>query len=95
MKKLFTGVLLLAFMFGYASIAVAQDEEAPAEEASSEPLVKYKEKTVYDFEDDTISGDLTKPDGEYLEARKRAKHRSLIKIRENFKEKVVTSVRKL
>jgi hypothetical protein len=54
-----------------------------------EPRVEYEKKTVIDFEDDTIQGDLTRPDGEYVEARKRVSHSNLIQIRENWKEKVL------
>jgi hypothetical protein len=57
--------------------------------------VTYKKQTEYSFEDDTIEGDLTKPDGEYVEARKRVKHSNLIRIREEFKDKVMQSVGEL
>jgi len=57
--------------------------------------VTYKKTTEYSFDDDTIEGDLTKPDGEYVEARKRVKHSNLIKIREEFKDKVMQSVGEL
>jgi len=40
--------------------ALAQAEKKP------EPTVQYEKKTVIDFEDDTIQGDLTRPDGEYV-----------------------------
>jgi len=46
--------------------------------------VQYKSKTVYDFDDDIVEGDLVRPDGEFVDSRKGAKHSSLIKIRENF-----------
>ena len=46
--------------------------------------VSYKQKTVYDFDDDLVEGDLVRPDGEFVDSRKGAKHSSLIKIRENF-----------
>ena len=57
--------------------------------------VLFKKKTVYNFEDDTITGDLTRPDQEFLTGRKMARHKSLIRIRENFKEKVLQSVKEL
>jgi hypothetical protein len=53
--------------------------------------VEYQRKTVINFEDDTIEGDLKTPDGEYLEARKKARHKSLIKIRENFRRRIIQS----
>lgn len=57
--------------------------------------VSYKKTTEYSFDDDTIEGDLTKPDGEYVEARNKVRHSNLIKIREEFKDKVMQSVGEL
>ena len=54
--------------------------------------VTYKQKTVYDFDDDTVEGDLVRPDGEFVDSRKNAKHSSLIKIRENFIPEMLKSV---
>jgi hypothetical protein len=54
--------------------------------------VEYQKKTVINFEDDTIQGDLTRPDGEYVEARKKVDHSKLIKIREEWKDKVMQEV---
>jgi len=56
-----------------------------------EPRIEYEKKTVINFDDDTIQGDLTRPDGEYVEARKRVNHSNLIRIRENWREKVKQS----
>lgn len=69
----------------FAAPALAQDKGG----------VTYKKTTEYSFEDDTIEGDLTKPDGEYVEARKKVRHSNLIKIREEFKDKVMQSVGEL
>ena len=55
----------------------------------TQPQVQYEKKTVIDFEDDTIQGDLTRPDGEYVEARKRVTHSNLIQVRDNWREKVL------
>jgi hypothetical protein len=62
--------------------ASAQEKKGP------EPRVEYEKKTVINFDDDTIQGDLTRPDGEYVEARKRVDHSNLIRIREDWREKV-------
>jgi len=61
----------------------AQEAKKPPE-----PRVEYEKKTVINFDDDTIQGDLTRPDGEYVEARKRVNHSNLIKIREDWRDKV-------
>ncbi|MGZ6142652.1 MAG: adventurous gliding motility protein CglF [Myxococcales bacterium] len=75
-KKLFTVFAGLAML---SSVAIAAP---PAPAAGGD--VTYKQKTVYDFDDDTVEGDLVRPDGEFVDSRKAAKHSSLIKIRENF-----------
>lgn len=62
---------------------------AQAKKDAPAPKVEYEKKTVINFEDDTIQGDLTRPDGEYVEARKKVHHSNLIKIRENWREKVL------
>ena len=65
--------------------AFAQDAKAGGGD------VTYKSKTVYDFDDDTVEGDLVRPDGEFVDTRKGAKHSSLIKIRENFIPEMIKS----
>lgn len=75
-------VALVALALPLAGSAQAK-KDAPA------PKVEYEKKTVINFEDDTIQGDLTRPDGEYVEARKKVQHSNLIKIREDWREKVL------
>jgi hypothetical protein len=57
--------------------------------------VVYKKHTVVDFGDDTVEGDLSKPDGQYLESRKRFRHQRLIKVRENFRPEILQSISNL
>ncbi len=64
---------------------------AQAAAAGGGDNVQYKSKTVYDFDDDTVEGDLVRPDGEFVDTRKGAKHSSLIKIRENFIPEMIKS----
>ncbi len=73
------------------TLAFAQSKKDKAGDES----VRYAKTTTINFEDDTIEGDLTRPDGEYVEARKRVKHSNLIRIREEFKDKVMQSVGEL
>ena len=82
MKK---SLLILALMAPFAAVA----------QQGGDGNVRYAKTTQIDFEDDTIEGDLTKPDGEYVEARKKVKHSNLIRIREEFKDKVLQSVGEL
>lgn len=85
MRKL---VLLMAL--AVPMLAKAQSPQ-PAQGAGSAPApkVEYEKKTVINFEDDTIEGDLKRPDGEYVEARRRVSHSNLIRIREDWKDKVM------
>ncbi len=80
----------LALVSAMALPAQAQDKKG-----GGEGNVTFKKQTEYTFDDDTIEGDLTRPDGEYVEARKKVKHSNLIKIREEFKDKVMQSVGEL
>ena len=63
--------------------------------AADDGNVVYQKKQVVDFGDDTIEGDLTKPDGDVFDARKRAHHSKLIRIRANFRSEVLQSIRSL
>jgi hypothetical protein len=80
--------LVLAGMILAPSLALAQAKgkaaPAAAPAAAGGDNVTYKAKTTYDFDDDIVEGDLVRPDGEFVDSRKMAKHSSLIKIRENF-----------
>jgi hypothetical protein len=73
------------------TLAVALPLLAAAQEKSGAPKVEYEKKTVINFEDDTIEGDLKRPDGEYVEARQKVDHSNLIRIREDWREKVMQS----
>jgi hypothetical protein len=81
-------ILMLALL---AVPLAARAAEGAAPPAGGQPKVEYEKKTVINFEDDTIEGDLKRPDGEYVEARERVDHSNLIKIRENWREKVMQS----
>lgn len=71
--------LLGAVMLGVPAAASAQDDDA----------------TTYDFDDDLVSGDLVRPDGELLNVRRRGRRASLIRIREHFVPEMLKSVEDL
>ena len=87
---LFGGIALAAA----PTTAFAQDKAAPAAAAGGggEDNVQYKAKTVYDFEDDTVEGDLQRPDGELVSSQKKAEHSSLIEIRKDFIPEMLKSL---
>ena len=90
--KLIAGIALLG-LFASVGGARAADEKAAAPAGGSasaagagaaEEGSTYKAKTVYDFEDDMVEGDLQRPDGELVNALKRTEHSSLIEVRKDF-----------
>lgn len=57
--------------------------------------VQYAEKTEYTFDDDVVTGDLVRPDGELTVVRKKGKERSLIRVRQHFIPEMLKSVEDL
>ena len=93
MKKLIIGFAVIGSLtfVGAAGRALAADEAAGGGDKAAaaggggdDANTTYKAKTVYDFEDDTVEGDLQRPDGELVSAQKKAEHSSLIEIRKDF-----------
>jgi hypothetical protein len=78
--------LLVVMLLSVPVLGTAQEEKG-----APPPRVEYEKRTVINFEDDTIEGDLKRPDGEYVEARQRVDHSNLIRIREDWREKVMHS----
>ena len=70
--------------------ALAQDKAAPPEERPGVKVVREPDKvivrkrTVIDFNDVTVEGELTKPEGSYVLDRGRTKFNSLIRLRDDF-----------
>ena len=84
MKRLFTAVGMVAVL---ASPAWAQDKVI--QEADK---VVVRKKTVIDFTDVAVEGELTKPEGSYVLNKKQAQFKSLIKVRDNFQPELKKSV---
>ena len=82
MKRwLIMALLMLAFGF-----VVAQDVDEQGR------LVKYREKTVIDFEDIMLEGQIKKPSGSFLMDRSKKKFNSLINLKKEFNKELVKSV---
>ncbi len=80
MKKLLTMFVVFAAVVAFAPAALAQDGDEP---------------TTYSFEDDLVTGDLMRPDGENLVSRRRGRHASLIQVRRHFVPEMLKSVENL
>lgn len=84
MKRL-ASVVMGVVLFGVP--AMAQDSGGGKDTVKviqEEDRTVYRKKTVIDFTDVAVEGDLTKPEGSYLLNRKKTDFQSLIKVRENF-----------
>lgn len=79
MKSLIT-ILVAGVFVVVANTATAQD---------------FAEKTEYSFDDDVVTGDLVRPDGEMMVVRKKGKERSLIRVRQHFIPEMLKSVEDL
>ena len=82
MKKFFVGLfLLLSFMF----VSAQETDEVGR-------LIKYREKTVIDFEDVMLEGQIKKPSGSFLMDRSKTKFDSMINLKQDFNKELVKSV---
>jgi len=78
--------LVFTALLAVGSIAASSGASAQSEVAP---------ETTYDFEDDLVTGDLVRPDGEQLIVRRRGRRASLIQIREHFIPEMLKSVEDL
>jgi hypothetical protein len=79
MKRIIALALLSASL-AFSSAAFAQEDKVVTEADKT----VFKKKTIIDFSDVTIQGELTKPEGSYVLNRKKTSFKSLLKIRANF-----------
>ena len=80
MRTLWLSAVLLLLTFGFSPEALAQEGQAESEVTRT----TYKRKTIIDFSDVTIQGELTKPAGSYLLNRRKTKFRLLLEVRTDF-----------
>ena len=80
-----------SFFVGVLATVVLSSDMGFAQDSTEQATI-YKKHTVFSFEGDTIDGDLRRPDGAYIEARKELTHSNLIKVREDFRLKILESV---
>ena len=72
--------------------AAARPRPAPTAAGTTAAAPKVKN---YDFDADFIDGELVRPEGEFLNARKPAEHGSLIRVRTDFIREIVKSAEDL
>lgn len=77
-------LLLGAWILISAPAATAWSQESGDDVVQEGDRTVFKKKTVIDFSDVTIQGELTKPEGSYLLNRKQTKFKSLLTLRMDF-----------
>ena len=77
--------------FGWAILVAMTLWGAAALAEDGSDQVVYKKKTVIDFSDVTIEGELTKPDGSYVVSRKLSRFSTLIQYRQDYKFELLNS----
>ncbi len=99
--KLVIGIVAISATLGltaatsgraFAEEAGGAAPAAPGARGGDEAGTSYKAKTVYDFEDDMVEGDLQRPDGELVNSLGKTQHTSLIEIRKDFIPEMLKSL---
>ena len=79
----------------FSALALALPAAAQDSTVVEADRTVYNKKTVIDFSDVSIEGELTKPEGSYIKNRKKTRFRNLIELRGNFRPELSRSVSKL
>jgi hypothetical protein len=81
MRKAFAALAVLA------SVPVFAQAKGDSSVQEADKTV-FRKKTVIDFTDVAVEGELTKPEGTYTLSKKQTRFKSLIKVRENFRQEL-------
>src|SRR5580658_570900 len=81
--KILLSMTVLSVTALASTVALAQDNVIHEADKTV-----FKKKTVIDFNDVTLEGDLTKPEGSYILNRRKTRFGSLIKLRDNFNDEL-------
>lgn len=89
MKKFFA----LCFLVLFAAGAIGQEEAVDTGDRDTDGRkIIYRSKTVIDFEDVMLEGQIKKPSGSFLMDRTKTKFNSLINLKKDFNKELVKSV---
>jgi len=78
-KKWIVALIAAAVLYGLSGNLFAEEE-------------RFKKKTVIDFDEVLLEGELKKPAGQYITERREMKFDTLIKGRTNFEKEMLKSV---
>ncbi|WP_141621218.1 hypothetical protein [Myxococcus sp. AB036A] len=91
MRRLVSAVMVLG-LWAAPSVAMSQEPRDTVKVVQEEDRTVFRKKTVIDFTDVAVEGELTKPEGSYVLHRKKTDFQSLIKVRDNFDPELQKSV---
>lgn len=94
-RVLFSALALAAITITGFGFAPTADAQVTVKTVRGKDRVIYRKKTVIDFEDSTVEGELVKPEQSSYTVRGRAKFNSLIKYRLNFIREMWNTARNL
>ena len=79
------GLLVIMLFSSLPALAQEKSDAKPGPKVIQEAdKVVVRKRTVIDFNDVTVEGELTKPEGSYLLNRNKTRFQSLIRLRDNF-----------
>lgn len=91
-KPTILSLTLVTALTAFAPQAARADEPTPAPEApTTTDAVVYAHRTVLDFSAITLTGEVERPAGSYVTARKKPKFRTLIRVRGGFLPELLRS----
>jgi hypothetical protein len=79
-----TKALLFALLWSLPVLAADPPPKPAPKVVQEADKVVVRKRTVIDFNDVTVEGELTKPEGSYLLNRNKTRFQSLIRLRDNF-----------
>ena len=77
-------ILLLLALLAAPAVAAEDPPQKGVKVIQEADKVVVRKRTVIDFNDVTVEGELTKPEGSYLLNRGKTRFKSLIRLRDNF-----------
>ncbi len=76
----------------WAALVLALPALAEEKVVKEPDRILYEKKTVIDFNEKTLEGELAKPQGSYLMERRKTQFDSLLWMRRDFKQELTRSV---
>jgi hypothetical protein len=81
--------VLLAALFAISAAAEEAVKATPAQQATDQPAARPR-RTIIHFGEDDIRGDITRPDGELVQAPRRVAEGSLLRMRRSFIDRALS-----